>query len=347
MRILFVTQAVDKNHPILGFVCDWLVSLSKQFSVKELRVVAFDSSKTSIDNTSISRIYFLSKWKRLIAFKKTIIKNPCSVVFVHMTPIWVLVGFFIWKLQGSRIVLWYTHGSDSFLLRIAVSLADVTLTATPEAFPFRHSRVHAVGHAVGDRFFSVSRKPRPEDRFFVLSVGRISRIKGVIQTIRFFAEIYKQEPRARLMCIGQQIDPEYLREVKNVIHELSLGEVVQLEEPKSYTQMPEVYANSDLLLHMSETGSLDKVVIEALASGCPVLSTNLATKEAFGSDWYWDRSLDTIASDHALSLLKNGVLDSTRRKISTLYNLNHFWKKVLPFLSASDKKYNDKHENNL
>jgi glycosyltransferase involved in cell wall biosynthesis len=43
-----------------------------------------------------------------------------------------------------------------------------------------------------------------------------------------------------------------------------------------YERIPEFYEAAFLHINVSETGSMDKTVMEALASGCPVLTSNPA-----------------------------------------------------------------------
>ena len=43
-----------------------------------------------------------------------------------------------------------------------------------------------------------------------------------------------------------------------------------------HTQIPEEYAQADLLVNCSPTGGLDKAVLEAMAAGCIVLVANKA-----------------------------------------------------------------------
>ena len=46
-----------------------------------------------------------------------------------------------------------------------------------------------------------------------------------------------------------------------------------------HSKMPNYYSTSDLLVNLAPTGGLDKVVLEAMASGLPVIVSNLAFKK--------------------------------------------------------------------
>lgn len=331
MRILFVTQTVDENHSMLGFACDWIRSLASQAGVESVHALACDRAGSDITGVRISRIGASSRIARVIAFWRAIAADRSDVAFVHMTPIWVVLGYPIWTIKRMRIVLWYTHGSDSVLLRVAVRLAHATLTATPNAFPFADSKVHAIGHGISPTFGSVVRAPRPDGRLACLSVGRISPRKRVLETIRFFAKIHRVQPLATLTWIGEEIDSEYASAVRREIVNLGLQSCVALHAPMLHAEMPHVYANADLLLHLSGTGSLDKVVLEALCAGCPVFSTNPATAEGAGGQWFWSGELDTMAIDRAIALADGGVSGTERAQMALNVGLDQFWKKAMHY----------------
>lgn len=324
MKLLIVTQAVDRKHPELGFFVDWIEAIRMHPDVESLRVIAFDRSDTIIPGVDIIRING-GKFAKLIAFWKTISSDTPDVVLVHMTPAWLVSGWIIWVMRRVRMTLWYTHGSETTALRLATRLADEVYTATKAAFPIKSENVIELGHGIGDAYRAVMRMPRPEQRFAYLAVGRVMKRKRALETLKLFKLIHDIEPRATLTWIGDETrDPGYARMVRDFIPFIGLSDVVRMNGPSDQASMPEAYATHDLLLHLSETGSLDKVVIEALASGCPVMSTNPATKDGLGEAWYWDKPLDEAAAHAALSMLIQGVPSSERSRIAEQYDLRDF-----------------------
>ena len=65
-----------------------------------------------------------------------------------------------------------------------------------------------------------------------------------------------------------------------------------------YRAIPEVYAKHDILLHTSETGSVDKVVLEALLGGMYVVTTSKA---------YDDKYPGILAIEGKISELSAGI----------------------------------------
>ena len=61
---------------------------------------------------------------------------------------------------------------------------------------------------------------------------------------------------------------------------MKLDKVVDFRGPVAHALVPQILSEADLLVNLSETGSLDKNVLEAAACGTPVLTSNEAFEEA-------------------------------------------------------------------
>lgn len=310
---------------MLGFFSDWLEEMAKDSRIDSLHVICFDQAETSIPNVRISRLTG-GRIARVCRFFWSIWHDDADIAFVHMTPIWLIFGWPVWSLKGTKKALWFTHGVATTTLRIAVLLADTVFTATKRAFPVKSHKVMAIGHAISGAFQNVVRSPRPENRFAILAVGRAMPRKHVVETLRFFANIREQESRATLDWAGilpGEADP-YRNDIEQTIEEFHLKDAVYFLGAVPPKDIPRLYANHDLLLHLSGTGSLDKVVPEALACGCPLFSTNPATEEGVGEAWYWKGPLDEHAARHAVEGMKRGVSDDERLRILQRYELHAF-----------------------
>ncbi len=69
-------------------------------------------------------------------------------------------------------------------------------------------------------------------------------------------------------------DPAYLRTVRETIEVGNLSERVHLHGTVSYREIPAWYRRASIVMNPSLTGSLDKVVLEGMATGRPVVSCN-------------------------------------------------------------------------
>jgi len=71
-------------------------------------------------------------------------------------------------------------------------------------------------------------------------------------------------------------DKVYFEELKKLIKEKNLEDKIIFIGSVPYKDIADFYRSGDLFVNLSETGSLDKAVLEAMSSGLPVLTSNEA-----------------------------------------------------------------------
>src|SRR5206468_1026468 len=122
-----------------------------------------------------SKLAQLVRLQRIL-YDTIVRRRAVDLIFCHMCPEYIPLCYPLARLRGIPIVLWYTHATDSARLRLAVALAQRTLTASLPGFPFRHPKVTPVGHGIDTRKFRISPLP-PSDPRVIVSIGRISPVK--------------------------------------------------------------------------------------------------------------------------------------------------------------------------
>src|SRR5690349_983344 len=101
MRLLIITQKVDSKDPILGFFHRWIVEFAK--NTTKVSVVCL--SKGVFNLPSNVSVYSLGKERggNRISYTYNFfryiwtLRHEYDAVFVHMNPIYVLLGGFFWK----------------------------------------------------------------------------------------------------------------------------------------------------------------------------------------------------------------------------------------------------------
>jgi glycosyltransferase involved in cell wall biosynthesis len=175
-----------------------------------------------------------------------------------MNPEYVIAGSWWWKLTRKRIVFWYMHKSVTARLKLAEQLADVIVTASPESFRLPSKKLHVVGHGINTDLF------RPDARVVrgthALSVGRLDKSKCHDKAIDIATGL-----GIELRIAGEGPERERLEEYakSNNARVVLLGGLTQ-------EKLRDEYLRAALLIHTSETGSLDKVLLEAAACGTPI-----------------------------------------------------------------------------
>lgn len=266
MKLLICTQTVNTKDSNLGFFVRWIEEFATR--CEKVTVICLYKGAYSLpDNvevielgkTRLARAWCL--WSISISHRR-----EYDSVFVHMNPEYIVVAGFLWRLMHKRVALWYTHKSVNLKLRIAVACANIIFTASKESFRLRTQKVHIMGHGIDTNFFSPDASIARGD--WMLSVGRLMPSKRHDLAIRRAAQEGKE-----LRIAGEGPDRENL---EMLARELSAR--VQFLGGLTQAQLRDEYRKALYFIHTSETGSLDKVVLEALACGLPVRTNDPALK---------------------------------------------------------------------
>ena len=282
MKLLIITQKVNKNDQILGFFHAWLEEFSEQ--VGQLTVICLEEGEYDLPGNvtvlSLGKERGTSKLQRIILFYKYITKERKNYghVFVHMNQIYIILGSLFWKLMGKKVSLWYAHGSVSYSLRIAEKLADIIFTSTEKGFRMKSNKIAIVGQGIdANHFIPREIKPEKVDKIHVLTVGRISAVKNIATSI----ELLKNNENIILHLVGDAVtdkDVVYKESCINLINELDVAERVVWHGVVPYSKLPEMYKGAEVFINLSKTGSLDKTILEALSSMLLVVTCNDAAK---------------------------------------------------------------------
>lgn len=278
MKLLICTQAVDSGDSDLGFFVRWTQEFAKH--AEHIEIICLKEGKHalpanvrvhSLGKKRADMIYHTSAWQRAkyaVRFWTLIwkLRNDCDAVFVHMNPEYVVLGGLLWRVGGKRIALWYTHKSVDLKLRIAELLADVIFTASKESFRLKSEKVRVMGHGIDTEFFSPD--PSAVRGDWMLSVGRLMPSKRHDLAIQRAA----QEGRT-LRIAGEGPERAHLEALARQMHAS-----VQFLGALTQAQLRDEYRTAAYFIHTSETGSLDKVVLEALACGLSIVTNDPALK---------------------------------------------------------------------
>ena len=320
MRLLIVTQAVDAKDPVLGFFVRWVEEFAKHVDRVEIICLregthAFPSHvrvhSLGKEYAAVNRIVYVYRFLSLIRE----LRGSYDAVFVHMNPEYVILGGLFWRLWGKRIALWYTHKAVNLRLRAAVACADIVFTASKESFRLRTDKLQIMGHGIDTELFSPDPSIARVDS--MLSVGRLTKSKRHDLIIRAAAMAGRE-----LRIAGE--GPEH-RNLDMLAK--SLGVRTHFLGGFSQSQLRDEYRRSAALFHASETGSLDKVVLEALATNTPVITTSgayhdlpvhsvAATPEAIAEAVvHLEKNIDrstSVRNNHSLERLIPAIIDSLR-----------------------------------
>jgi glycosyltransferase involved in cell wall biosynthesis len=277
MKLLICTQALDTNHPILGFFHGWVLEFSKH--CEEVHVICLQKGNYTLPENVF--VYSLGKENKegrlhyLLRFFSLIwkLRNRYDNVFVHMNQIYAILGFPIWKLTGKKVGLWYMHKSVTLSLKIAEKLVSVIFTGSPESFRLPSKRVFVTGHGIDtDRFV---RQDVQKD-IDLITVGRLSRSKNIEAVIDVLADVRKKFSTITLTIVGGAVSEDekaYEVELKQYVSYKNLNDAVVFVGSITQAELPLYLSRAKVFVHTAQNGSLDKATLEPLAIGLPLIST--------------------------------------------------------------------------
>ncbi|MDP3784938.1 MAG: glycosyltransferase family 4 protein [bacterium] len=284
MKLLVVTQKVDLADQNLGFFHRWLEKLARG---ADLFVIANYVGNYNLPQNV--KVYSLGKERgtgrflRFFRYHRLLLKllPHSDGIFFHMCPEYVLAASPLNLIFMKKSILWYTHREVSWKLRLAAKLVDKIFTASKGSFRLPSKKVVITGQGIDLEHFKLQAPSAAGDTLKLLSVSRISLSKDLMFLVEALALLQDQNigKKVRLDIVGAPItksDFIYETKLKELINRKGLSERIAFLGPKLYSEMSAVYAEHDLLLHSSETGSIDKVVIEAMATGLPVITSSEA-----------------------------------------------------------------------
>lgn len=304
MKLLIVTQTVDRADPVLGFFHRWIVEFAA--SCERVTVVCLKKGgyafPDNVEVISLGKERGVSRARYLMNFFSAIFsrRDAYESVFVHMNPIYVILAGGLWRMMGKKIGLWYTHKQVDLKLRLAEKLVHVVFSASKESFRLETPKLRVMGHGIDTSVFappSVRTQAADRERVLVTS-GRISSTKNLLLLVEAFA--LTKHSQSRLLLIGEASGPAesaYKRQLVERIEALGLTSRVTFTGAKTQPEVAEALRGADLFLNVSRTGSMDKAVLEAMACGVYVISSNEAFRE----------TADTYLQDPSASALANAV----------------------------------------
>ena len=277
MKLLITTQAVDRDDPILGFFHRWIEEFAGQ--CEQVTVICLREGNHALPaNVRVQVLGGGGKIGRAFTFLRLSwgLRKEYDRVLVHMNPEYIVLAGAFWRLSGKRVALWYTHKSVTFKLRIATLFASVVLSASKESFRLGTKKLHVLGHGIDmERFVCPPHAKGAELR--ILTAGRISKTKN-IHLILDAVEVLRVRGVSLVLTVagapGAGTDAAYAEDLYR-----RAGNTVLFVGPKQQQEVAALLCNSDVFINLSDTGSLDKAVLEALASGVPAVSSNEAFKQ--------------------------------------------------------------------
>ena len=276
MRLVFVTQRVDAEDPVLGAAVAKLHALARR--VEALHVLCLDRGEHDLPpNVEVVSFAAATRPRRGLAYETVLaraLRRRPDALLAHMCPIYLVLAAPLAKSLRMPLLLWYTHWAETRTLRLATRLADAVLSVDRRSFPLPTDRLHAIGHGIDTQVFTPRDDgPRRNRALRLISLGRTAPTKG-IATVVDGVELFLERGGDATLELRGAATTEPERAFRGVlaerIEQQGLSRHVLLEPPLPRSAVPALLRGADALVN-AHMGTLDKVVYEASACAVPVV----------------------------------------------------------------------------
>ncbi|MGE5619853.1 MAG: glycosyltransferase family 4 protein [Sphingomonadaceae bacterium] len=285
MRVLFITQIVDRSDDNLGAVHGWIAALARE--VDAVHVIALRTGTVDLPPNvfvhSLGKDFGNGKLRQFQIFHSIVgslaLRRQVDVFFPHMVPRYALLVEPYRLLFRVPTVMWYAHNTADLKLRLANLCVDRFVTVSRDSFPLGLAKCQVVGHGIDTELF---RPPvegcdhRSSGRTRFLSLGRISPRKE-LDTLISAADLLVNRWGCRgveFVVAGAPLAPDdhtYYAHLKARVAELGLEDLFRFTGGIPHSETVRELQACDFFVNMHVEGGLGKAVLEAMSCAKPAL----------------------------------------------------------------------------
>lgn len=176
-----------------------------------------------------------------------------------------------------------------------------------------------------------------KDAFVILSLRSWEPVYGVDCVVRAFARAAEVEPRLRLLLLGSG---SLAGKIQSMIYEHHLHERVFLGGQVSQRELPRYYRAADLYVSASHSDGSSVSLLEALASGLPVLVSDIPgnrewIEEGVAGWLFPDGDSEALAAGMLRAVSAGSELSDMGRRGRRLAEERADWRKNFPKLLSA------------
>lgn len=280
MRLLIVTQAVDREDRFLGFFHAWIDEFAKH--AEQVTVICLREGSHSLpDNVMVrslgketgsgSKLLYSLRFIRLIWSLRT----EYDSVFVHMNEEYLLLGGALWRLLSKPASLWRNHYAGSFLTALAAAFATRVFYTSRHSYTARFKKAIRMPVGVETALFAAHRCDKRPSRT-ILHLSRISPSKRIGLLLEALGILKEREVAFSATIAGSALpeDKGYLEDLINQTDALGLADSVTFVEGVPHAETAALFGRHQIFVNCAASGMLDKTLFEAAAAGSRVLAAS-------------------------------------------------------------------------
>jgi glycosyltransferase involved in cell wall biosynthesis len=288
MKLAFVCLNADASDPVHATTARWIDAFAARPEIDHLTVLALRAGPVPPRaNLTVRTFRGQNRIGTLWNFYREVVRalrTGVGAIFVYQTGPYPVLLWPVKLLAGVPVYYWKAHPHISTWTRLGAKfVARKVFTSTPAAFPLALPNVVVVGQGVDVARFV----PRPSVPLGdLVTVGRVAPVKGLEEMIRAVARCNERfGSRLRLDVYGPTLseDGAHAQQLAELAGSFGRLAPVTFHGPVVQDELPVLLGGYRAFLNFSKT-ALDRSVVEAMACGVPVLSTNPAVAEILPPD---------------------------------------------------------------
>jgi len=307
MKLLVVTQVVDREDPVLGFFHAWIEALAAR--IESVHVICLKEGVHSLPANV--QVYSLGKEKgskpgivyagRFLSLVWKL-RHEYDRVFVHMNQEYILIAGWLWELLNKPVYMWRNHYAGSWRTDLAASTCTKVFCTSKYSYTAKYKKTVIMPVGVDTERFSgqaiSARIPHS-----ILFLARMSPSKNVGILLDALEILKKNGTPFTASLYGDPLpgDALYYASLIERVHTSALSGSVTFHAGIPNADTPPIYAAHKIFVNCSPSGMFDKTLFEAAASGCLVLASSLDFRSLAGIDYYFEG--ETQLADRLEALL--------------------------------------------
>jgi glycosyltransferase involved in cell wall biosynthesis len=327
-RLVFVTQAADPEHPVLGATLPKIRALARR--VDELVVLADSVDEQALPDNCRAHSFAASSQaargaRYIAALAPEIARRPLAVV-THMAPVFALLAAPLARPLRVPLLLWFTQQSAGPALQAAERVVDRLLTVDTRSIPLRSNKVRAIGHGIDVAALPCVPERRPPLRR-LLGLGRYAPVKGWETLLRALPEL----PDATVTLHGPMLtddDRAHRPRLEELARELGVADRVSFGEEVAYAEVPHLLGLADALVNATHGNAADKVVYEAAASCLPVFAASPVFDTLLPDELRFHGEFPSSLADRVRAYT-GGAGAALRARVEAEHSVEHWADRVL------------------
>ncbi|MFA5736560.1 MAG: glycosyltransferase family 4 protein [Candidatus Paceibacterota bacterium] len=279
MKLLIITQKVDKNDPILGFFHGWLKEFAEH--VKQMTIICLEKGEYDLSGVkvlSLGKEEGQSKFKYIWRFYKYLWqeRKNYDTVFVHMNQEYVLLAGCWWRLMGKKITMWRNHHAGNCLTNLAVALCHKIFCTSRYSYTAKFKKNILMPVGINLSFFNSLEKNNDFRLGKILFLARLAPVKKpdiFISALKLLAE---DRVDFKVSFYGDYLPDNQIwaETLKQNVADSILVDNLTFYAGVTNHQAPKIYRSHEIFVNLSSSGMYDKTIFEAMACGCLVLVCN-------------------------------------------------------------------------